>query len=136
VYVGRYTLPSKQRVPMPGEPTWVDAFAKATAEQQKVDRNRHRDVATAASRSTSFVDVHWMPTLGRISPNTPETTPVISAPPPGVIGRSPRARRRSRPLRFQLRAVFGTSRIMDIQPQDLQLWQARMPAAGYEHDPG
>lgn len=28
VYVGRYTLPSKQRVPMPTEPTWEEAFAK------------------------------------------------------------------------------------------------------------
>ncbi|HVF04893.1 MAG TPA: hypothetical protein VNA20_08645 [Frankiaceae bacterium] len=70
VYVGRYTLPSKQRVPMPAEATWEEAFAKAAAEQQKVDRNRHRVVRNGRITFNELVDVHWMPTLGRISPNT------------------------------------------------------------------
>lgn len=133
VYVGRYTLPSKQRVPMPAEPTWEEAFTKAAAEQQKVDRNRHRDVRNGRITFNELVDVHWLPTLGQISPNTRKNHASHLGLPPGVEKPRRKGRAAERATQFQLRAVFGTTRIMDIQPQDIRLWQARLLAAGYEH---
>lgn len=133
VYVGRYTLPSKHRVPMPAEATWEEAFAKAAAEQQKVDRNRHRDVRNGRITFNELVDVHWLPTLGRISANTRKNHASHLGLPPGVERPRRKGAKAERAARFQLRAVFGATRITDIQPQDVRLWQARMLAAGYEH---
>jgi integrase len=94
--------------------------------------------ATGTSRNgritfNELVDMHWMPTLGRISPNTRKNHASHLGVPPGVEKPRRKGAKAERAAQFQLRAVVGETRIMDIQPQDVRLWQARMLAAGYEH---
>ena len=132
-YYGRYTLPSGARPGVAAEDTWEEAFAQAAAEQQKVDRNRHRDVRNGRITFNQLVDDHWLPTLGQISANTRKNHASHLGLPPGVENPRRKGAKAERAARFQLRAVFGATRIMDIQPQDVRLWQARMLAAGYEH---
>jgi integrase len=131
VFVARYTLPSGRRPAMPPCDTWEAAFEAASEEQRRVNRGRTRGSESGRMTFDELVTRHWLPTVTATSNNTVKNHASHlgdgTGTPNGPGAKAERA------ARFQLRNVFGSRPIADIDVQDVRVWQTDMVKAGYGH---